>query len=372
MAFPIAGQLPNYSPTPANTTFAVDASTDYIAFGFVPRTNAPIVAAEVWVTTKTGTPHDLQCVLVANSAGLPGAGATPTDVGGGSPTLVALAHASITTASRLTITFTNAFTPTPGTRYWLVLYPGGTGGSAYSASHRYIFNHVFSSISGVGAGAGDERSAMSTDTGTTWATTAGIPWVSFLTTGSVYITTTCACCFDAVTVVDVDDTTNPDERGTAFDVPANTTATIHSVLFRNRSENATSDFAVACYDNDTQLESRAIDQSEYESTYGASLNGTVTFLVSQDVAAGHVGRVAIKSTDSDDFMRHNIMEFGSQARRESTIMFGGSWYCNRNAGGGSFTDDKTRWYMILPVVSFAGSGAGGGMLVHPGMGGRCV
>lgn len=349
--------LPPAAGSVAVTTFTMDATTDFIAFRFLALTTAPIVKAEVFVGTKTGTPGNLECVLTANVAAIPEvSGGVPVDVGGGSPTLVSIAQASISTASRVTITFTNAFTPTAGTWYWLVLYPGA-GGSGWSGSHRYIWRQ------GVGAGGvsyGGEATATSTDTGGTFTHGTVIPYASFLTTGDAYLPTLASCCFDAAGTTDVDDTSNPDERGTAFLVPANTTAMIYGLSFVNRSESATSDFSVSCYSNDTQLATRAIDQSELVNTSGTNLNGSFSFLAGQTVAAGATGRVAVKSTNATEFIRHGVYEFGTQARRESARLFRDSWYCHQNGGSGGFTDDKTRWYGIEPHVEFNGSGGSGG------------
>lgn len=340
-------------------TFPMDATTDFIAYRMLARTTDPIAGAEVWVTTKTGTPGNLECVLAANVAAIPNvSGGVPVDVGGGSPTLASIANGSISNNARLTITFTNAFTPTAGTWYWLVLYPGA-GGSGWSASHRYFFRQTLTDGSGFGSPYGEERVAISTDTGSAWTVVRGAPQVSWLTTGGVYLPTYSSCCLDDATSVDVDDTSNPDERGTACAVPANMSCLIHGLNPFLRSESATSDFAVACYSNDSQLESRAIDYSELESATAANLNAEILFLASQTVAAGATARVAVKSTDATQFLRHAIYAFGSQARRESALAFKDWWYCHRNGGAGAFTDDKTRIYSVPPILEFSGTGGGG-------------
>lgn len=338
-------------------TFTMDATTDFVAFRFLPRTTAPITGVEVFVSTKTGTPGNLECVLTGNVTGKPiVSGGVPTDIGGGSPTLVSIANAGISNNSRLTITFTNPFTPTAGTWYWVVLYPGA-GGSGWSASHRYIFRFAVT-IAAVGVMQGDELSASSTDTGANFTTQRGIPYVSWLTTGAAYLPTIASCCFDSVGTVDVDDTSNPDERGSACTVPANTTASIIGLSSLYRIEAVTSDFTIAAYSDNTSLESRAIDTSEFDPVISTNM-ASFFFLADQSVAAGAIARVAIKATNASDFFRFQAWEFGSQARRESAKIFADSWYCNRNGGAGSFTDDKTRWYSVVPHVSFVGTGGGG-------------
>lgn len=358
MAFLLQG-VPASDSVIGGTNFTMDATTDFVAFRYRALSTSPIIKAEVFINTKTGTPGNLECVLAANAdGGKPNiSGGVPVDVGGGSPTLVSIAEGSISTGSRLTITFTNPFTPTAGTWYWLVLYPG-SGGSGWSASHRYIIRGVVSSA--LGNSRGDEVSATSTDTGSTFADLTGIPYYSLLTTGDAYLPTLAACCFDAQTTEDVDDTSNPDERGVAFTVPANMTATLRGISILMRSENTSADFAIAAYSNDSQLVSRSVDLSDFRIAPATAGACNLLFTTGQDVSAGAIARVAVKSSSASDFLRHNVYEFGSQARRESALLFRDWWYCHRNGGAGSFTDDKTRAYGFVPFVEFAAAGGGGG------------
>jgi hypothetical protein len=338
----------------AMVTFTMDATTDFLAFRFLAFTTAPITKVEAWISTKTGTPGDMGVVIVAENGPIPNiSGGVPVDIGGGSPTLFTVVAASTTTNSRHTWTFTNAFTPTAGTRYWIVFYP--ISGGTWDASNRYIFRQSFQ---GVGADLGDEVSASSTNTGTAFTRGGHCSHFSLLTTGDAYLPMGSSCCLDNSATVDWDDADNPDERGTAWTLPASTGAIVRGIKSMLRVSALTATFSIDAYVGDTSQGSRTIGTELADGTGNtiARLHFATAFTLT---TAGTL-RVAIKATHASDTIRQAVLEFGSQARRESCQDFKDIWYCHRNGGAGAFTDDKTRLYTILPVVEFYGTGGGGG------------
>lgn len=339
-------------------TFTMDATTDFVAFRRRMLSTSPIIKFEAFIDIKTGTPGNLECVLVADNDGVPNiSGGVPVDIGGGSPTLVSIANGSISSAARLTGTFTNAYTPTAGDYVWLVFYPG-SGGSGWSASHRYIFRTNFQ---GIGADYGDENFSTSTDTGSTWTRgNTGCPWISLLTTADAYLPSFVSACPDGITNTDFDDADNPDERGCAWTIPSDTTAKVYGMHSYLRVSALTADFNIGCYLDNSSQSSRSIDASKLEVTAANNRLGTMSF-DSPPITISSTGtaRVALKATHASDTIRFSTVNFGTQARRESAFLFRDYWYCNQNAAGG-FTDDLTRLPSVLPIVEHYGSGGGGG------------
>lgn len=342
-----------------STSATLDATTDQIAFRFRARTTAPIVKVEILPTVETGAPGNFGVVLCANTAAaIPTiSGGVPTDIGGGSPTLVTVAANGITVNTPYVATLTNPYTPTAGQDLWLVVYPiDGTwdGSNLLTLRIRYLV---------AGASTGDEMSSVSADTGSTWTTSAigdDIKCFSLLTTGDAYIPLTSSVCAVSVTgPTAFDDADTPDERGCAWDVPASTSHSIYGAYSLQTTSSTTSDFTLAAYEGTTQLGTRTVDVSALaaaaQSLRAAALNFDAA---SYTAAAGTVGRITRRPTSGTETISSYTLNCGTQARRESCLMLAGTWYCYRDGGSGAFTDEKDKWTPIVPILGAAGTAGG--------------
>jgi len=355
MGLLIQGLSPAWDASAAPALFTIDATTDFWAARRMMLSTSPIIKVEWFCDSKTGTPGNLEIVLCADAEGIPNvSGGVPVDIGGGSPTLVSLAAASVTSGARHTTTFTNPYTPAAGEYVWVVFYPGA-GGSGFSASHRYIFRQAFV---GFGTIYGDEQSAISTNTGTAWTRSTSVPYISLLTTADAYLPASYSICPDNVSQVTWDDADTPDERGTAWTVPANCTGKVYGAHHMMRLAALTSDFDFSAYLDTTQLATRAVDASKLEVAVSGRMNTLLFNAPPVNISSAGTGRVTFRATHATDGIREAIISCGSQSRRESCFLFKDYWYTHRNGGSGSFTDDLTTVWGALPIVEHNPSGGG--------------
>lgn len=345
-------------------TFTLDAVSDMTAWQFEAQSTTAIKKVQFHIDTKTGTPGNLDVYLTADNNGSPNiAGGVPVDIGGGSPTLVSIANGSLA-AGVNTATFTNAYTPTIGTKYWVVLFPGA-GGSGWSASHRYIFTMGTNAF---GGGKG-EKAANSTDTGATWSL-AGVSIHSFSlqdASDNYLMLINSAVFSSSNAAIGVSDASNPDEYGMIFTNPSNAAVDLHGIGWFYRLSNATtSDHTVAAYTDPlgtpSLLESITIDVSAYFPA--ATTNQTFIERWKSGpytLASGAEVAVSVKATGAGTVTHAQVL-FHSNAARMAALMLM-DWYgVTRNGGSGAFTPVTTAWYSIFPVYSVeAPTPSGGGL-----------
>lgn len=356
-------------------TFTIDAATDSMAFSFVAQNTTPIAKVQVHISTKTGTPNDLLVLLAADTDGRPTGtpGAQPTDIGGGSPTLVAVANGATATGVN-TFTFTNAYTPTAGTRYWLVLWPGGSGGSGWSASHRYIFAEGTGNFT-LGRG---ERVSTTTDTATTWTAleTMAIFSFSLQDASNNYLPLLQSAVFASTTLnVTPSSGSSPNEYGTLITIPTGQAVNLYGMEWMYRIANAaTSDSQLDAWTNPlvtpVSLESFVVDVSAFYPVTSA-MRPFIHRWVSGPYAltGGTVLGVSNRATGAGTVTTAQVI-FQSQAAKEAALFLRDWQGMDRAGGSGAFTARPDRIYSLLPRLSLEDvSGSSGGGLRLAGHGG---
>ena len=340
------------------STFAQDASTDVLSFSFIAQSATAIKKMQWHIITKTGTPHDLLVFLSADNNGVPAGtpGSQPTDIGGGSPTLVAIGNASITGGAVNTATFTNAYTPTIGTRYHVVLFPGSSGGSAWSASHRYI--HALRSDALMQAFS--ERILTSTDTTTTWSYDSdSVCGFSLQDASDNYLPLIHSAAFGSSTVrtTNIDSASSPNEYGTAFIVPTNQVLQLYGMYQSMRIADATnSDFRLQAWRDPlnatpTSLDFLDIDISVFFPVINSDRGIPHWFSGGPySLRGGETIGVSWRATGTGDctFWQN---QFHSQAAKEAALLLKGLWGIDRSGGTGAFTAQYDRIYSVYPWIS---------------------
>lgn len=336
--------------------FTMNDLNDMIAWRIRVRDTSPIIKAEFFITTKTGTPGNLGLVLCADNEGAPNiSGGVPVDIGGGSATLKLVAAGSVTasTTAPQTVQFTNSYTPTAGEYVWLVAYPAA---ATYDGSNSYTFRE-FLYLPGLLYG--DERTGQSANAGTSWTVAGRMPVVSFLTTADAFIVTQAAAAGSAGTYT-YDSADNPDEHGVAMSLPAGTGAKVHGVGVGVTYSSTNADADLKCYlDNTQQGSTRSVNTGNMR---GAAV-GMATdpiILPSPPILVTSAGtlRVALRGTHGTATLAIPYIDFGSQARRESALAFRDIWHCHANDGG-SFTDVMDEALAMIPLAEFYDLGGGG-------------
>ena len=348
--------FPFYDLTPAAnvTAFTQDAATDVCVYSFIAQ-SATAIKKFQWYTTKTGTPHDLLVFLAADNNSVPAGtpGSQPTDIGGGSPTQVAIAHASITTGVN-TATFTNAYTPTVGTRYHVVLFPGSTGGSAWGASHKY--NHV--TLTGILA-LWTERTLTSTDTTTTWTYGVnGLMSFSLQDASDNYLPLVHSAVLSSTTlrVTNITSASSPNEYGAAFVVLTNQALRLHGVYAGYRIADATnSDFRVQAWTDPlgtpSSLAFLDINVSDFYPVVNSD-RAVAYWLPSgpYTVSAGTTVGTSWRATGTGQVTYWQAI-FHSQAAKEAALLLKSVFGIDRSGGSGAFTARYDRIHGVYPWVN---------------------
>lgn len=350
----------------AFSTFFIDATTDFLAFSILPQGTTAIAKIQFHIDTETGVPGTMGMVLTADNNNAPTVSVgVPTDIGGGSPTLKSIVPADIVVGAN-TITFTNAFTPTEGTRYWIVFYPiSGT----WDATNRYRF--VVSSLDIIASFA--ESRAFSTDTGTSWTLIEEVlQFVSVLDAGDNYLPTiNCACIGSTTQSISYSDASNPDEYANIVTLPANVTVALHGLSRAlDISSTTTSDHSLHAFTDPfgtpVELEAITIDISAYRPSLVLAtvidrfINGPYT------ITGGTVVAVSAKATSTGTILVVQHI-FASQGAKEACLLVRDMYGATRNGGTGVFTAALDRVYSFLPWLELLGTaGGGGGPLVGPG------
>lgn len=345
----LVGNIKDIPGAGANGFYRLDASDDAIAFRWRPMTATAIKKVEVIQQNTNSSPGDVNYVLTGDSGCAPiVAGGVPTDIGGGSPTLVAVASGSHTGSNaRITASFTNAFTPTPGTFYWLVVYPSGTHDAT---NWRQIHNGSAHMSAARGSEVVAHGSALSTSPA--WSRqSVGVNCVSFLDASDNYLQTITSASGFGFTFT-WDNADNPDERGVAMDVPAGVRLKVHGFNSVYRPVDASADLELKCYRDSTQIgTTRTIDVSEWLPVYNTATVATTFWFADgpYTVDGPCTLRMMILPTHSSSTFTMAYWDFASQARRESMMLARDIWYTSRNDGG-SFTDDKALMPMLHPYI----------------------
>lgn len=115
----------------------------------------------------------------------------------------------------------------------------------------------------------------------------------------------------------------------------------------------------------TPLASVAVDVSEWWRV--ATLTWAVVPADAVTLTAGESYRVAIEpktATAMQRFMRLNFLDSGTREQMSAGLV------ASTAPSGGPWSNDDTQMYSIAPLIAAVDDGAGGGgLLVHPGMGG---
>jgi hypothetical protein len=370
--------LIGYAPSTAqatHTSFTMDSTGDMVAWRWRARSTTAIKKLLVWCTAKTGGPRDIGVVIAADVNGVPSISSSiPVDIGGGSPTLVTVANASVSNAAVATFTFTNAYTPTANTDYWVCLYALGTGGTTWDASNRYQWLQNYSFATGFSG----ELSASSTDgAGVTWAygNSAGgaIAAFSVQDNSSAYLPTICSFCAGATTgSVAFQASSNPDEYGNTFTIPSSTTVDLYGMTYHHSLASASlSDHDLFAYTDPLGTPSLKEQLSVDVSAWYPSTTQT-RFLRRLEagpysLTAGQVVSVAVRNTGTGN-TTIGVMIANAAAALAATDVFNGTSGITRDGGSGAYSAQTDRIYGVFPLLAFTGT-SGGGLLRHPGMSG---
>lgn len=356
------------------TTAVLDATTDMVAFGIMPWSTTAIKKIQVWISTKAHVSSgDINVVITTNALGMPVvSGGVPTDAGGGSPTLVTVSRASLTAGATYTFTFTNGFTPTADTRYWVVFYPTGTWDASNSIS-------IGTSFSGAFTNNGLEPSVVSADTGSSWTTTPTTmahPSFTLLDASDNCLNTFSAVCVGAASAsAAFTSSSNPDEYGNMFTTPANYSPACYGMLDAPTTGNfTTADFSVYLI-RDPLGTPTIVDQVDIDISVmrAASYNGALNLFWRwpdgpHTLDANTVYAVTKAATGAGTITIYRT-QFASNAARLAAYAYKGISQVARQNGTGAYTETNTLVCNMVPVLAFADGSASGGLKIHPGMGG---
>jgi hypothetical protein len=342
----------------------INSTSVYHALRIWCEDTTPIAAVEVGFSGNTGSPTStINCVLVADDGtGRPDG---TTDVGGGSPTLKAFTP---TVNSINKITLTNAYVPTAGQWLWVLFYPNA--GTLDTSN----FYRIMTDMSGFGAWSGDNIIYRSTDSGSTWAEDAsGFVGLSVLDSSDNYLLQPSAAAGPSTGgAFAFDSADNPDEHACCFDVPDGAQATVVGVRIFTRGLAAGASIDLKVYDDTTEKASRSI---EYDELLEAFANNQASYLRvsnASPIIGPTTGRVSMQSTHPTSRVYCTNAEFGSQARREGSLLFQNIWAASRTGFSGAFTEHLDRVVSIFPLIEWevATGGSGGSTLVMQNNSGR--
>ena len=248
------------------------------------------------------------------------------------------------------LTLTNAFTPTDGTAYALVLeYDSGTiDGSNFATFHRssasmttwalpYAVQDITASWALIGTGA-PQMVALYAD---------GHP-----EPGTEFTIDVASVSFDTA------DT--PDEIGCVW-VAANS-GTLVGVTMFGRMNNVAADYDIVIYDSvDSVLKTISVDGATRGSS--AANNTFICFFEGVSVVAGSTYRLVKKAAHASQVSFLYEFLYPSSAIRLGAF---GPLQKTSRADAGGWTDLDTSAMGMQPLMSDIDAG-GGGLLVHPGM-----
>lgn len=357
--------------TAAPLNFVIDAQNDALAWRWRARSTTPIAKLMVFFAQRVGDPHDICAVISADNNGVPTIDTGPTpdmiaDIGGGTPTLVTVGAGDITNNAAHTFTFTNPYTPTAGTDYWLCIYGTGAGGTTYDASNRYQITQTYAALSGVLG----EIPASSTDGAVaTWSyfpsgnITCGA--FSVLDGSDNYLPTVCSACPGSATgSVAYQASSNPDEYGNLITVPSETTIDLYGLVYHwALSSASTSDHDLFAYRDPlgtpALLETMSVDVSAYLPINTAHRQARRWGSGPYSLTAGQVAGVAVRATSTGTLTVGQLV-CASQAAREAADLFAGVHGMTREGGSGAYTPQTAIIYTVLPYLAHTGTAGGGG------------
>ena len=341
----------------------LDSVADMIAWSFEARTTTPIAKLVFRTGTLTGSPGTASIVLSADANCQPTiSGGLPVDIGGGSPTLVT--HTTWASATNYTVTFTNAFTPTLGTRYWIVMYASS---GTWDASNRIQINRHNNNFGGGGA----HHSGLSTDgAGASWSLSRHVKaYYSLLDASNNPLDSDSAGLSTTVATATYSVSSNPDEYGILFTIPANCTAYLHGFWWLHRINDAVnSDHTLFIYTDPlgtpVLLDSFAVDVSVFSPFTGVS---DVPYWRADDgpftLTGGTVVACSVRATGTGTLQYFRDV-YTSQAVKESALLFRDYTLVTREGGTGAFTQVLTDVVnIVVPHFELLGT-AGGGGLAH--------
>jgi len=346
----------------APINLVIDGNDDQIAYSFI-GDGGSVTSCIVVSSGQTGSPDDLECMIQGNSGGKPDG----TDVGGGSPTLVTVDQATWpASGTSHTFTFTNAFTTTSGTKYWIVFRGVTSPTPTFSASNRYLLQ----GLSNVALqGAPGNTYCFSTDRGVSYGETSDSgPSFGVTSGGARMALHTQSIITSTAQQLSVNSSDNPDEYGMQITVPTNEVFTCTGITFKARFSTLDSNRAldVSLYVGTTLKETVTLQSNVDNNEVNNTTTYYVQFLSAYTLNAGDVCNFTLRSTGTSDVQ---ITQIVYPSAAEKDLAWGGMFdECTgiqRNGGTGSFdnTTAPNTMYHIIPIgtVTAAGGGGGGGL-----------
>lgn len=361
---PLSGPLYSQASHP---TFLMDATSEMVAFEVVPHGTTPIAKVQFYLVAETGTPGLCGVIITDDNVRKPNIlVGVPVDAGGVSVTLKTFAATDVAVGLN-TLTFTNAFTPTEGTRYWVVFYAiSGT----WDASNRYQF--LLGAI-GLLSPLGENYATSVDGAGATWTLVgAHLVSCSVLDASDNYLPSVASACLASTTAaISYSDASNPDEYGSVVVIPANAGVKLYGLDYLYRlSDAATSDHTMVAYTDPfgtpALVDDLAIDVSAFNPTISLNASERHRFLDGpHTIAAGSTLLVGAKATAAGTLTLKQAI-FASQACRESALCVRDMYGATRNGGSGAFSAQVDRVYSFGPWLSLE-AGASGGAPGHANM-----
>lgn len=354
----------------------IDNVADFFAVRLI-STGVAITAVEVFGFAQ-GSPDGMDILLCgSDGSGDP----DPTvDLGGGSPTLVAVTSGGWgASAAVQLVTFTNSYTPSDGDIVWCVFKPNAT---TYDGSNRWfmylrstVLNSAVNQLYGV---------YLSTDTGSSWSDLPGLANIQWHTTASVIIRTPTLFSTNANShQIGYNNTDTFDELGNVTIPTVGLDWSMVGFTYWFRPANAAADFNFVIYTGTsetvwTKQQTITIDMG-VDMPADVSANGLTAgfWLLTTPISVsdGEQIRLTRRSTSSTD-LRYLEIDFGTSARRQACPFYSEpeTYMCQRDGDTGNFTDDLTKVYMTLtPLINpVAPAGGGGGGVKLAGSGGGLV
>lgn len=345
----------------AEATVTFDAAGDGFAVIFTAQSTTMVDAISFYVSNVSviGTAGDI--VATVESLGTTGNpdGAIASS---NSPT------ATITTSGGKEITgIAGSASLTVGAQYALVI----KAGAGWDRTMTIRVTH--------GAGANQGYPYYATNTTGAWSKGTQTIWGYFMgardASGNPIVL---PACVGAATVAQqsFSNATNPDERGNRFTLAA--PATCIGIAYSQAAGStpgSADDYGVALYGDVTGTPTLLAVANPDGDAQTTNLPHVAYFDAPVNLSANTVYAVTYKAKSTDAAL---VARFGYDAEAHRRVIMGTDYYAVTRDGGASgptagtpaFTTDDTSVYCVWPIFSKfddATGGAGGGMLVHPGM-----
>lgn len=350
------------------STFPIDAASDWLAFSYTPPENKTLAKVQAYCSAITGSPiaADADCELYSSSAQAPASSIEAVSAADANPAVDFMQWSGFTSAL------------TAGTQYWFVFKNANATPGSNFYTLRFGGGGTFPQ--GVLLGLATTQSSFAkrqtTDSGVSWAGSP-VSAVAFLRLEFSDGTFDGFPFSNLAGLATLDRVFSDDELGVQFTTPSNGVLNVRGLLFYpHKVGTPTGNLRYRLYSGATP--------SLLATTAGVATPGQITtslgfptplwFSAAQTIQPGTVLTAVMGETTQSDTSAnaYSTAEFTIQntAASKALLPFGGIKKARFDGTTWTYTDTSAVPFgLILDTDGEFGAGGGGGLLVHPGMGG---